>query len=170
MKKASPPSSLLRQVALAALLGGLSVAVPVLAQNMAPQGADAQDTAPVSQPHSSANADKMVEQRIKTLHSKLGITSSEETEWGAVAQTMRDNEATIHQLVMTRHQAPDSLSAIDDLQSYEDITQAHADGIKKLIAAFQPLYNDMSDNQKAVADDTFRGFEGHGHKAMKSHS
>jgi IS30 family transposase len=109
-----------------------------------------------------------VEERIKTLHEKLGITSEQEEMWGDVAQTMRDNEATIATLVETRHKNAKDMNAIDDLKSYEEITQAHADGIKKLIVSFETLYAEMSDPQKKVADDAFGLFEGRrGNKAAK---
>ena len=114
---------------------------------------------------------KHVETRIKTLHAKLGITSAQEAKWGDVAQTMRDNEAAIARLIETRHQNLQSMTAIDDLQSYAVITQEHADGMKKLVAVFQPLYADMSDEQKKKADDVFGRFEGHrGDSSAKKHS
>jgi len=45
---------------------------------------------------------------------------------------------------------------VDDLQSYAAIADAHADGLKKLIPAFQALYTAMSDDQKKTADMLFR--------------
>jgi hypothetical protein len=112
-----------------------------------------------------------VETRIKTLHQKLGITSEQEAKWDDVAQTMRDNEDEIGKLIQKRHENPEGMTAIDDLQSYAGITQAHADGMKKLIAVFQPLYTDMPEAQKAKADEVFGRFEGHrGEKFGKKHS
>jgi hypothetical protein len=49
-----------------------------------------------------------------------------------------------------------SMSAIDDLHSYGEVVDAHADGIKKLTAAFEALYNSMSNTQKHNADLIFR--------------
>jgi hypothetical protein len=102
-----------------------------------------------------------IEDRIKTLHDKLEIANSQEPKWNDVAQAMRDNEATINQLIQDRHQNPAAMTAIDDLQSYEKIAQAHLDGLHKLIPAFQALYNDMPDEQRKKADAVFSGFEGH---------
>jgi len=102
-----------------------------------------------------------VEDRIKTLHDKLEITSAQEAKWGDVAQVMRDNEAGISQLIQERRQNLQHLTAVDDLQSYENITQAHVDGLKKLIPAFQALYSDMSADQQKDADEAFGRFEGH---------
>jgi hypothetical protein len=103
-----------------------------------------------------------VEERISTLHDKLSITSDQEAAWGDVAQAMRDNEATISGLIQDRHDASTAdRTAIDDLESYQKIAQAHADGLTKVTTAFEKLYNDMSDEQKKNADKVFGTFEGH---------
>jgi hypothetical protein len=49
-----------------------------------------------------------------------------------------------------------NISALDDMQQYASIAQAHADGMKRLVDAFEPLYNSMSAEQKKLADTTFR--------------
>ena len=46
-------------------------------------------------------------------------------------------------------------TAVDDLNAYAGVVQAHADGIKKLGVAFAPLYSSMSAEQKKLADDAF---------------
>jgi hypothetical protein len=55
-----------------------------------------------------------------------------------------------------------SATAIDDLNAYADIVQAHANGVKKLASAFSGLYFVMSDAQKKEADEVFshRNHEG----------
>lgn len=103
--------------------------------------------------------DRRVENRIKTLHHQLRITQAQESEWNAVTQTMRDNESSINHLIEERHQNVQDMTAIDDLQSYATIAQAHADGVKKLIIVFQLLYNDMSGDQKKIADKVFGSSE-----------
>lgn len=169
--------SAVRIATLATFVSSLAFAVPLYAassntpdtdQNAMDQSASSQDNAaPQTKTqktfkgaHGAAGAVN-VENRIKTLHDKLQITSAQEDEWNNVAQTMRDNEGNIHQLIQSRHQNLDSMTAIDDLQSYQQIAQAHADGLQKLTAAFQTLYNDMSDAQKKNADEVFGRFEGH---------
>ena len=113
---------------------------------------------------SSEHAYRHVEERIATLHEKLAITEVQEEKWAVVAQTMRDNETSMHGLIKERHNQTEQVSAIDDLQSYLTIAQAHVDGLKKLIPAFQALYSDMSDAQKKKADASFSHFEGWQHK------
>jgi lysophospholipase L1-like esterase len=108
-----------------------------------------------------------VEERIKSLHAKLKITPPEENDWKAVAETMRENEAKIGQLIEARRQNPDNMTAVDDIESYRQITQAHADGLQKMASSFSTLYNDMPDAQKRNADQVFGHFEGRGKHGMK---
>jgi len=164
----------MRTAVLTAVIASFGYAGAVQAQDTtqpATQGGMSDDSAmaPAAAPASSTPSNHMmkkggmmdVETRIKTLHDKLMITADQEADWAKVAQTMRDNETEIHQLIQARHQDPDSMTAVDDLQSYAKITQAHADGMQKMVTAFQPLYDEMSDAQKKNADQVFGQFEGH---------
>jgi protein CpxP len=165
MLKIAPP--VVRAAALTILIGGLAVASPLSAAfaNMPDSSGDAmgqkQDHARAKEDQSPQAMKQRVEDRINTLRDKLGITSAQETKWGEVAQTMRDNEAVVSQLIQARHQDPQNMTAIDDLQSYEKIASAHVEGLQKLIPVFQSLYNDMPDDQKKRADNAFGHFEGH---------
>jgi hypothetical protein len=96
-----------------------------------------------------------VEARIKSLHAQLKITPDEEQQWSAVAQTMRDNAHAIDQLVQDRSKQLGHMSAVEDMKSYEAITQAHADEMQKLVPAFEALYDKMPDAQKKRADTVF---------------
>jgi hypothetical protein len=62
---------------------------------------------------------------------------------------------------------PQNMSAMQDLQTYQQVAQAHVDGLKNLTAAFSTLYNAMPDDQKKVADEVFRT-SGRGTPASKS--
>jgi Spy/CpxP family protein refolding chaperone len=97
-----------------------------------------------------------VEARIKELHTKLNITPAQEAQWNNVAQAMRDNAKTMEPLIKARLEKARTMTAIDDLKSYSAIADAHADGLKKFIPAFEPLYAGMSDAQKKSADTLFR--------------
>jgi hypothetical protein len=109
------------------------------------------------------------EGRIASLHSRLNITYAQEPMWNDVAQIMRENERTMNRLIGERHRDPGSMSAIDDLQSYERVALAHAEGLQRLIPAFQVLYNEMSQNQQNIADQAFNRYEGHrGMKGRRS--
>jgi len=106
-----------------------------------------------------------VEMRIKDMHAKLRITPEQETQWQQVAQVMRDNENTLQPLIEDRKSNARNMTAVDDLHSYEKISEAHVDGIKKFTPAFETLYSSMSDDQKRQADVLFRGIE---HKNLKA--
>ncbi len=97
-----------------------------------------------------------VEARIKELHTKLNITPAQEEQWNKVAQAMRDNAKAMEPLIKARLEKASTMTAIDDLKSYSEIADAHADGLKKFIPAFEPLYAGMSDAQKKSADMLFR--------------
>jgi periplasmic protein CpxP/Spy len=104
---------------------------------------------------SDAQRDAGVERHIADLHAKLKITPAEETQWKEVAETMRENAKDLDLAIDKRVAAVSTATAIDDLNSYADIAQAHADGVKKLAKVFSSLYSVMSDDQKKQADQTF---------------
>jgi len=113
---------------------------------------------------SAAQARETVENRISTLHAELNITSGEEAKWAAVAQVMRGNEADMEKLVAERRAAaPEGLTAVEDLKTYERFNQAHVDGLKNLISSFETLYGAMPAAQQAVADRVFYEFGHHDH-------
>jgi periplasmic protein CpxP/Spy len=102
-----------------------------------------------------------VEDRIKSLHSELKITPAEEAKWSKVADAMRSNAKAIDTLLEQRHENAGKETAVDNLRSWSELAQAHADGSKALLDAFESLYADMPDAQKKVADDAFRPAEPH---------
>ena len=104
-----------------------------------------------------------VEARITSMHAKLKITQAQEDQWTKVAQVMRDNEKAVEPLIKARRENGKTMTAVDDLKSYGEITDAHADGIKKFTPVFAALYAGMSDAQKQEADALFR----HGGKMSK---
>ncbi|WP_200877396.1 Spy/CpxP family protein refolding chaperone [Methylobacter tundripaludum] len=108
------------------------------------------------------------ELRIKDMHAKLKITSAQEEQWAKVTQVMLEDAKTMDAQTQTRADHAKNMTAVDDLKSYGEITEAHANGIKKLIPVFADLYTSMSDAQKIEADTLFR--EGvHKHKNKQSH-
>jgi protein CpxP len=104
---------------------------------------------------SDAERDMAVETHIKDMHAQLQITPAEESQWAAVAKTMRDSATATDKAIDKREALVNSASAVDNLNAYGDIAQAHADGVKKLAAVFAPLYASMSDDQKKAADALF---------------
>ena len=124
--------------------------------------------APAAKPKTKVKHVDRVEARIAELKTRLKITAAEEPLWNDVAQTMRDNAKAVDTLAKQRAADARTMTAVDDLNSFQAITQAHADGLKKLATTFSALYAAMSDDQKKNADAVFRSFEhrpGPRHKA-----
>ncbi|MFI4980006.1 MAG: Spy/CpxP family protein refolding chaperone [Nevskiales bacterium] len=162
-------------VATVAFLASIGILIPAYAADAAApqmvQLSAADTAAPVAGqpaareniPHKGDKGDK-VEARIDDLHLRLAITAAQEDSWSKVAAVMRDNASTMAPLEQARAAQAGSMTAVDDLNSYAKIAEAHADGIQKFAPAFETLYGSMSDAQKKNADDIFRK---RGHKAMK---
>jgi hypothetical protein len=150
-----------QSLAVTAAFGTLLLAgTAAFAQSSAPmpQAASAPPASQTASPTAQAMkvpTDAHVEARIKQLHAQLKITPDEESKWNDVAQAMRDNEQNLASLVSKRNSSTKGMTAIDNLKSYEDITDAHSDGLKKLVPAFSSLYDAMPDAQKKVADKVF---------------
>ncbi|MBY4724543.1 MULTISPECIES: Spy/CpxP family protein refolding chaperone [Burkholderia] len=148
-------------------LATLAVAASAFAQTPAQPQAPAQapaTTAAASAPSAEQRAarhEARVEQRIKYLHDQLKITSAQEPQWKTFADTMRDNGDTMGRLYRER-MAKHDVSALDDMKQYAELSQANADGAKKLADAFAPLYESFPADQKALADTTFRSWLRHG--------
>jgi periplasmic protein CpxP/Spy len=140
-----------------ALTGALLLGTALL---LAPAQSSAQTAAPPPPPAAKAASatparEARVEARIKSLHKQFGITAAQEQQWTAFAQVMRDNAASMGKKIADREAAAPKTNAVDDLKSYEALAEAHADNVKKLIPAFETLYDTMSDAQKKRADTVF---------------
>jgi LTXXQ motif family protein len=102
-----------------------------------------------------ASAADRVEARIKELHAQLHITPAQENLWQNVTQVMRDNAQRMDALAKARAEHAQTMTAVDDVRTYSDIAEAHAEGIKKFLPAFEALYASMSDAQKQQTDAFF---------------
>ena len=102
----------------------------------------------------SASVDR-IEERITDLHKKLHVTSDQEPLWNDVAQVMRDNGKKMRAEVADRTAKLKTMNAVDDLRSYQMITDEHADGLKRLVPAFAALYAKMTPDQQKNADHVF---------------
>ncbi len=139
------------------LMAGLLMAAPVATQAAAQAG-------PVAAPGAVAAAKPgtpraaAVERRITDLRTRLKITPEEQKPFDDFAQVMRDNEQRMDGLVTKRQASFATGSAVDQMQSYTDMAQAHAEDMQHLTAAFATLYNALSADQKKQADLSFRQF------------
>ena len=124
---------------------------PATAAPRANAAANAPANAPTTNP-----AQQRVEARIKQLHEQLRITPAEEKQWDQFAQTMRDNAREMDEAAAQRGQQFSTMTAVQNMQSYEKLAEAHVQHLQKLLPAFQALYDAMPADQKQVADQVFR--------------
>ena len=155
--------------ATAALLSALALAAPASAQSTPTTQPSASQPAPAatSKTHTKRMPVDRVEAKITQLHQQLKITAAQQPQWDAVAQVMRDNAQSMQTALQARAQTVSTGSAVDDLHSYEAIADAHADGLKKFVPAFEALYATMSDDQKKTTDAVFRAHQPHHRSATK---
>ncbi len=111
---------------------------------------------PAQKPPARVSKVDRTEVRIKDLQARLKITPAQEELWKKVTEVMRDNAKTMDTLRQARLEKAKALTAVEDLKSYSEIAQAHAEGLKNFIPAFEALYASMSDEQKKDADTLFR--------------
>lgn len=159
-----------------AFVAGIGATIPAIAADTAVPRvhvilAAADPVAPAaastSQPAENVtHMDNKVEDRIRDLHMRLGITAAQEDAWKKVAEVMRDNAHTMAGLIQTRSEKGQTMTAVDDLKSYAEIAKAHADGIDRFTPVFAALYDSMPDDQKKKADSIFRARSHHGMKHM----
>jgi hypothetical protein len=153
-----------RALATATLLGMFLSTVALhhgQAQQAVPQTSATQPAAG-SSTHEKHAADRS-EQRIKELHDKLHITAAQEPLWGTVAQTMRDNGQVMRSSMRDRSTRLRTMTAVDDLKSYQVVADQHSDGLKRLIPAFEALYASMTPDQQKHADHVFGQHQHHAH-------
>jgi protein CpxP len=109
-----------------------------------------------------AGIDALIEQ----LHDSLKITAEQESLWRDVTQVMRENAETMSGLARARAEHAQTATALDNLKSYAEISEAHAAATRRMIPVFEGLYDSMSPEQKKAADAEFRGhLQEHAHHA-----
>src|ERR1700756_3235145 len=165
-------------LAVVALTAVLSLPAAAFAQSSqvptpAPQGAapPAAASSPLAgHPVAGKNAEERVEHRINELHAQLRITPAEEPQWNEFAQVMRENARDMDEAFIQRAQQYPTMNAVQNMQSYEQISEQHAQRLQKLVPAFQKLYDAMPDQQKRLADQVFRAnAEKHTQHTAQSH-
>jgi periplasmic protein CpxP/Spy len=145
----------LGRVALLAVAALLSLPSAAPAQPASAPGTTG-SAAPAANPAPSTPVQERVEARIKQLHAQLHITPAEEPQWHQFAQTMRDNAREIDAAALQRAQQYPTMTAVQNMESYEKLAEAHVQRLQKLIPAFQGLYDVMPPDQKQIADQVFR--------------
>ena len=144
-----------RPVAIATVAGAALFSMPALAQQTKEQA-----TKPPAADAATSNKPETVEQRITTLKAALKITPDQEKKWDGVAQAMRENASRMEKLVAEKRKIPpEKTTAVDDLKTYQEFTEARLDGLKHLTSAFKSLYDTMTLEQKKNADQVFERYK-----------
>ena len=104
-----------------------------------------------------------VEQRITELHNTLKITSAQQPVFDEFAAVMRANAQAMTASFQGRATQVASMNADQNMQSFAQMAQQHAQQLQTLSTSFSKLYASLSDEQKKRADDSFRA-------AMARHS
>jgi hypothetical protein len=94
-----------------------------------------------------------VEGHIAFLHAELDITPAQEKLWTPVAEAMRQDVKAMEEARSHIAGTDGDENAIQHLQNRAMFARLRADGEERFLKAFTPLYNQLSDTQKAVADD-----------------
>ncbi len=144
-------------------LGGGAAALPTataFAQAAdAPQATDQQPSAqPPSAPTTQAprhhrSFSSHIAGRIAYLKAELKITPAQQPQFDKVAQAMRDS-ATEREKAFAdmRGQRGQTQTAVDRLEARSKMTQLRAREDQRYLAAFKPLYDSLSADQKQAAD------------------
>ncbi|HEY3911712.1 MAG TPA: Spy/CpxP family protein refolding chaperone [Stellaceae bacterium] len=164
-------SSYLASAAIAALLALPAAAMAQATEPATPAPAASPMAASpmTSRPAAGQTAEQRVEGHIAQLHAQLRITPAEQPQWNQFAAVMRDNARDMDQAFMQRAQQYSTMNALQNMQSYEQIAEAHAQHMQKLVPAFETLYNAMPEQQKRLTDQVFReNAETHMQKRMQT--
>jgi protein CpxP len=142
-------------VALLLFLPG--IAVGQTSQTPAPQqpAPPAASSPMAGHPVPGRNAEERVEHRINELHAQLRITPAEQQQWDQFANVMRNNAREMDRIFTQRAQQLGAMNAVQNMESYEQLAEAHAQHVQKLAAAFRGLYDAMPEQQKQLADQVF---------------
>jgi len=137
------------------------LALPAMAQTGATSTAAPAAGAPpaVATPHAAAHSPGAVEQRINQLHAQLHITPQEQSQWDTFAQTMRQNADNMRSAIDQRASQMDTMDAAQNMRSYAQLAQVHAQDMQDMSSAFQALYQTMSPEQRQGADQLFRAHD-----------
>jgi protein CpxP len=101
-----------------------------------------------------ASRDQQVEAQLKQLQQELAITDAQKAQFDAFGQVMRSNAQAMDSAMQQEQQNPPK-NAVDDLKSVQHLAETQLDGLKRLVPAFQALYDSLSDQQKKKADTVF---------------
>jgi protein CpxP len=148
-------------LALAAALAGAGGLTTLSAPNAAAQ---ATTTAPQGQarPEHHFDPGRHIEGRIAFLKAELKITDAQAPAFARVADAMRENVkdmAKLHEQHRADRDKPKS--AVEQLEMRVKFGELHTQHEQRFLAAFKPLYDSLSPDQKKAADELLDHHHGH---------
>ncbi len=94
-----------------------------------------------------------IEGRVAYLKAELKITPAQSAQFDKLATAMRANDAERAKSFQDRRTQPGQrLSAVDRLDARVKMSQARTKADERYLAAFKPLYDSLSTDQKQAAD------------------
>lgn len=135
---------------LSALLiaGTVAIVPPAVAQQPPAPGAAPARERPLPGRH--------IEGRIAFMQAELKITPAQQAQWERVAAAMRANATQMNQTAQQmRAQRGQPSNAAERAERRAQMAELHAASAKTFAAAFKPLYESFSDDQKKSADELF---------------
>jgi protein CpxP len=132
----------------ALLLGAGGTLQAALTEGHAPPAAGPR---PVMLAQAPAAPTPNVEANIAELRQRLAITPTQEPQFNALANIMRENAR-----MMGSAPPPTSVNAVEGLRLAIRYGQQEIDGMKRMLPALQALYATLSPAQRQAADAVFR--------------
>jgi len=123
---------------------------------MAPQATQGNAPAATAQGAPRRTMSEMVDQRIADMRSQLHITHAQEPQWARFAAVMRSNARALDRAYRRRGERLDSMSALENIESYARIERRRAMDVQRLVPAFHALYASLTPEQRHAADELFR--------------
>jgi hypothetical protein len=98
-----------------------------------------------------------VEGRLAFLKTELKITDAQLPLWNAVADAIRTNAKSMSEMSGGMMGASQAATLPEKLALREKMMTAHLEALRKFKAAVEPLYAELSDEQKKTADELLIG-------------
>lgn len=97
-----------------------------------------------------------IDGQVAYLKAELKITPAQAAQWAAVEKAMRDAAAgrkAMREQAKADRDKPKT--SVERLKAREKFAAARAEQAKTFVAAYEPLYNAMNDEQRKAADELF---------------
>jgi hypothetical protein len=141
--------------AVAALALPLGAATHARAADL-PQIRLAQATTPGARTAAPATSGSMAERRLAELKKRLRITAAQEPKFQAFTSVVQQNAEQMGTVIRQAQQKAAG-NAVERLRASEQLADTQAASLKRLVPAFESLYDTLSTEQKRTADQLFAG-------------